>query len=106
MQNELLRSSKKECTHLVVRLHTSSKANDRKLNILLLAEPDTQSGKAKKARSYGTRLMGEVVFWTVLGVERIQSGSFKRIHLARVETERNGVQICHADPLGIREGDR
>lgn len=40
----------------------------RKLDILVLADPDTQSGKAKKARSYGTRLMGEVVFWTAIGV--------------------------------------
>jgi len=40
----------------------------KKLDILVLADPDTQSGKAKKARAYGTRLMGEVVFWTALGV--------------------------------------
>jgi len=40
----------------------------RKLDLLVLADPDTQFGKAKKARSYGTRLMGEVVFWAALGV--------------------------------------
>jgi DNA polymerase-3 subunit epsilon len=40
----------------------------KKLGILVLADPDSQSGKAKKARSYGTRLMGEVVFWTAIGV--------------------------------------
>jgi len=40
----------------------------RKLDILVLADPDTESGKARKARSYGTRLMAEVVFWTALGV--------------------------------------
>jgi len=40
----------------------------KKLDLLVLADPDTQSGKAKKARSYGTRLMGEVVFWTAVGV--------------------------------------
>jgi DNA polymerase III subunit epsilon len=40
----------------------------KKLDILVLADPDTQSGKAKKARDYGTRLMGEVVFWRAIGV--------------------------------------
>jgi DNA polymerase III subunit epsilon len=40
----------------------------KKLDILVLADPDTQSGKAKKARGYGTRLMAEAVFWNELGV--------------------------------------
>lgn len=40
----------------------------KKLDILVLADPDTESGKAKTARSYGTRLIGEVVFWGKLGV--------------------------------------
>lgn len=40
----------------------------RKLDVLVLADPDTESGKAKKARSYGTRLMAEIVFWSTLGV--------------------------------------
>jgi DNA polymerase III subunit epsilon len=40
----------------------------KKLEILVLADPDTQSGKARKARDYGTRLMAEAVFWRELAV--------------------------------------
>ena len=39
------------------------------LDILVVADPDTQSSKAKKARDYGTRIMAEAVFWKALGVE-------------------------------------
>ena len=35
----------------------------RKLDLLVVADPDPQSGKAKKARAYGTRLMAADVFW-------------------------------------------
>jgi hypothetical protein len=41
----------------------------KKLNILVVADAFTQSGKAKKARKYGTRIMPEIVFWQSLGVE-------------------------------------
>lgn len=40
----------------------------KKLDVLVLADPDSQSGKAAKARSYGTRLMAEPVFWRELGI--------------------------------------
>ena len=40
----------------------------KKLDILVLADPDTQSGKARKAQAYGTRLMAEAVFWNEVGV--------------------------------------
>lgn len=40
----------------------------RKLDVLVVADPLTQSGKAKKARSYGVRIMHEPVFWRALGV--------------------------------------
>lgn len=40
----------------------------KKLDVLVLADPDSQSAKAKKARSYGTRLMSEAVFFGKLGV--------------------------------------
>lgn len=39
------------------------------LDYLVLADPDSQSGKAKKARRYGTRLLAESVFWTMMGVQ-------------------------------------
>jgi DNA polymerase-3 subunit epsilon len=38
------------------------------LDILILADPDSMSGKAIKARRYGIRLMAEAVFWRELGV--------------------------------------
>jgi DNA polymerase III subunit epsilon len=40
----------------------------KKLNILVVADPDSQSGKAKKARQYGVRVMHEPVFWRGLGI--------------------------------------
>ncbi len=40
----------------------------KKLDILVLADPDSQSGKAKTARRYGTRLIAEPVFWREIGV--------------------------------------
>lgn len=41
----------------------------KKLDLLVVADPWTQSGKAKKARKYGIRIMHETVFWKDLGVE-------------------------------------
>lgn len=40
----------------------------KKLDILVVADPHTQSGKARKARQYGTRIIHEPVFWRILGV--------------------------------------
>ncbi|MDB5338841.1 MAG: polymerase epsilon subunit [Planctomycetaceae bacterium] len=40
----------------------------KSLNILVVADPETQSGKAKKARDYGTRILAENVFWNSIGV--------------------------------------
>ena len=40
----------------------------RKLNLLVVADPDSQSGKARKARLLGTRIMAEAVFWPAIGV--------------------------------------
>ncbi len=39
-----------------------------KLDILVLADVDSQSGKARKARELGVRLMDERAFWRALGV--------------------------------------
>lgn len=38
------------------------------LDLLVVADPDTQSGKASKARQYGTRIMAEQAFWKALGL--------------------------------------
>jgi len=40
----------------------------KKLDILVVADPLSQSGKAKKARSLGTRILAEAAFWQLLGV--------------------------------------
>lgn len=41
----------------------------KKLDLLVLADPHTQSGKAKKARQYGIRIMHEPVFWKAISVK-------------------------------------
>lgn len=41
----------------------------KKLDILVVADPLTQSTKAKKARQYGIRIVHEPVFWKTIGVE-------------------------------------
>jgi DNA polymerase-3 subunit epsilon len=40
----------------------------KKLSILVVADPETQSIKARKARDYGIRIMAENAFWRALGV--------------------------------------
>lgn len=40
----------------------------KKLDLLVVADPHTQSGKAQKARRYGIRIMHEPVFWKAIGV--------------------------------------
>jgi len=40
----------------------------KKLDLLVVADSHTQSGKAKKARQYGIRIMHESVFWKAIGV--------------------------------------
>ena len=49
---------------LVVR-----KSVTRDLDILVVADPDSLSGKAQKAREYGIRIMAETVFWQSVGVD-------------------------------------
>lgn len=41
----------------------------KRLDMLVTADPDSMSGKAKKARQYGIRVLPEVTFWRALGVE-------------------------------------
>lgn len=40
----------------------------KKLDLLVVADPHSQSGKAKKARQYGIRIMHEPVFWKAIGL--------------------------------------
>ncbi|MDA3877108.1 MAG: exonuclease domain-containing protein, partial [Halothiobacillus sp.] len=40
----------------------------KKLDLLVVADPNTQSGKAKKARQYGTRILADSVFWRMIGI--------------------------------------
>jgi hypothetical protein len=35
--------------------------------MLVVADPDTLSGKAERARQLGTRLIAEAVFWRLIG---------------------------------------
>jgi DNA polymerase-3 subunit epsilon len=39
----------------------------KKLDVLVVADPDTQSSKARKARAYGTRILAAPVFWRMIG---------------------------------------
>jgi DNA polymerase III subunit epsilon len=41
----------------------------KKLDMLVVADPDSLSGKARKAREYGVRVVAEVAFWSMIGVE-------------------------------------
>lgn len=41
----------------------------KKLDVLVLADPDTQSAKASKARANGTRVIAERQFWATIGFE-------------------------------------
>jgi DNA polymerase-3 subunit epsilon len=40
----------------------------KQLDMLVVADPHTMSGKAKKARQYGTRIITEQAFWRALGL--------------------------------------
>lgn len=41
----------------------------KKLDLLVTADPLTLSGKGRKAREYGTRVVAENVFWQMIGVQ-------------------------------------
>jgi DNA polymerase-3 subunit epsilon len=45
------------------------KSVTRGLDILVAADPDSLSGKARRAREYGIRIMAEAVFWQSIGVD-------------------------------------
>lgn len=39
------------------------------LDVLVVADPDSLSGKAQKARAYETRIIAEAAFWPLIGIE-------------------------------------
>lgn len=41
----------------------------KKLDVLVVADPHSLSGKARKARAYGTRIIAETAFWPMIGVD-------------------------------------
>jgi DNA polymerase III subunit epsilon len=41
----------------------------KKLNMLVVADPDSLSGKTKKAREYGIRIVAETAFWSMIGAQ-------------------------------------
>lgn len=41
----------------------------KSLDFLVLRDPHSMSGKAKKAREYGTRILAEPVFWRMMGIQ-------------------------------------
>ena len=41
----------------------------KKLDMLVVADPDSLSGKARKAREYGVRIVAETAYWSMIGVE-------------------------------------
>ncbi len=41
----------------------------KSLDYLVAVDPDSMSGKAKKARDYGIRIIAEPVFWRMMGIE-------------------------------------
>jgi len=41
----------------------------KQLDILVVADPNSLSGKAQKAHRYGTRIIAETAFWPMIGVE-------------------------------------
>lgn len=46
-----------------------SESVTKKLDVLVVADPQSQSGKARKARDYGIRILHEPVFWRALGLK-------------------------------------
>ncbi|UCG17393.1 MAG: hypothetical protein JSV19_05045 [Phycisphaerales bacterium] len=41
----------------------------KKLHYLVTPDPDSMSGKARKAREYGVRIIAEPVFWRMMGIQ-------------------------------------
>ena len=66
---QLVRAERGEAERCAERVGLIVKSGVSKgLDILVCADPHSQSGKARKARDYGVRVMAEEAFWRALGV--------------------------------------
>jgi len=65
------RSLTREEAHAIALEHGLAIKNgvSKDLDFLVAADPDTMSGKAKKARQYNVTIMAEQAFWNMLGVQ-------------------------------------
>jgi DNA polymerase-3 subunit epsilon len=61
----------REMAHKVAVEHglIVKKGVTKDLDFLVAADPDSMSGKAKKAREYSTRVLAEQTFWSMLGIQ-------------------------------------
>ena len=48
---------------------TTAKNVTRKCEVLVVADPHSQSAKARKARELGVRVIAESAFWPMIGVD-------------------------------------
>jgi DNA polymerase-3 subunit epsilon len=68
IEGELVKRSKAE--EIVIERGMVVKKNvTRDLDFLVMADPHSMSGKAKKARAYCTRIIAEPVFWQIMGIQ-------------------------------------
>jgi DNA polymerase-3 subunit epsilon len=60
----------REMAHVLAEQHGMVVASNvsKKLDVLVVADPNSQSGKARKARNYGVRILAEPAFWNAIGV--------------------------------------
>jgi NAD-dependent DNA ligase len=49
-----------------------AKTVTKKVDVLVVADPNTKSGKAIKAREYGTRIMAADRFFREVGIHELQ----------------------------------
>ena len=68
IDGEHISRGKAEALAEAMGLHAAPRVT-KKLDILVVADPDSSSGKARKARQYGVRIIAERSFWTKLGID-------------------------------------
>ncbi len=64
------RATREKATEVAIAHGMSvAKGVTKKLDYLVMSDPDSLSGKARKARAYGTRILAESVFWHLVGID-------------------------------------